>query len=220
MNVTDATAPLRLTWNDVGKAYGPRTVWRHLVGELHTGDVLVVSGPNGSGKSTLLRLFCGLEQPSAGAIVYELGPRQLSPTAMRPLIGLVAPDMALYRELTALEHLRFLAATRGLACSEAAMLEQLAEVGLDGREHDRVAAYSSGMALRLKYAAALLHRPPVLLLDEPTAMFDEAGRALVAALISGQRRRGITVLATNDERELAWGDFVLKAAGQSGKTDR
>lgn len=220
MNVTDAVAPLRLTWNNVAKAYGSRTVWRHLAGELRTGDVLVVSGPNGSGKSTLLRLFCGLEQPSAGTIDYELGPNRLSPTAMRPQLGLVAPDVALYRELTALEHLRFFAATRGLECTEEAMLAQLAEVGLAGREHDRVAAYSSGMALRLKYAAALLHRPLVLLLDEPTAMFDEAGRALVAALIAGQRDRGITVLATNDERELAWGDFVLKAAGQSGKSDQ
>ncbi|HYF64593.1 MAG TPA: ABC transporter ATP-binding protein [Herpetosiphonaceae bacterium] len=216
MNGTDA-APLRLTWNNVAKTYGSRTVWRHLAGELSAGDVLVVSGPNGAGKSTLLRLFCGLEQPSAGTIEYEFGGRRLGPTAMRPLLGLVAPDVALYRELTALEHMRFFAATRGLDCSEAAMLDQLARVGLHGREHDRVAAYSSGMALRLKYAAALLHRPPVLLLDEPTAMFDEAGRALVAALIADQRARGITVLATNDERELAWGDFVLKAAGQGGK---
>ena len=216
INVTDAP-PLRLVWQDVTKRYGSRPVWQHLAGEIAAGEVLVVSGSNGSGKSTFLRLLCGLEQPNAGTIHYEWRDQLISPTTMRPQIGLVAPDVALYRELTALEHLRFFAATRGLALDAATMVAQLADVGLAGREYDRVAAYSSGMALRLKYAVALLHRPAVLLLDEPTAMFDDAGRALVAAIIQAQRTRGITIIATNDERELAWGDYILNVGSRQNE---
>jgi heme exporter protein A len=208
MNVTGA-APLRLVWQNVAKTYGSRPVWQHLAGELQSGDVLVVSGPNGSGKSTLLRLFCGLEQPTVGTIHYTCGGQSLTPRTMRPQIGMVAPEMMMYRELTALENLQFVAAARGLKRSTAALLEQLEQVGLAGRTSEPVASYSSGMLLRLKYALALVHQPTVLLLDEPTAMFDAAGRALVDTIITAQRQRGLTVLATNDQRELAWGDYVL-----------
>ncbi len=215
MNVTGA-APLRLVWQHVAKTYGSRPVWQHLAGELQSGEVLVVSGANGAGKSTLLRLFSGLEQPTAGTIRYTCGPQSLTPRAMRPQIGLVAPEMMMYRELTALENLQFVAAARGLARSTAALLEQLAAVGLSGRASEPVANYSSGMLLRLKYALALVHQPAVLLLDEPTAMLDEAGRELVDTIITAQRQRGLTIVATNDQRELAWGDYVLKvgSAGQ------
>lgn len=208
MNVTGAMS-LRLVWQNVAKTYRSRPVWQHLAGEIQAGEVLVVSGPNGAGKSTLLRLFCGLEQPTAGTVCYQRGAERLSPQAMRPWIGLVAPDVAVYRELTALENLHFVAAARGLALSTAQLLAQLEQVGLAHRVHDMVATYSSGMVLRLKYAVALIHAPSVLLLDEPTAMFDEAGRALVKTMITAQRQRGITIIATNDQREIAWGDFEL-----------
>jgi heme exporter protein A len=66
------------------------------------------------------------------------------------------------------------------------------------------------MAQRLRYAYALLHAPPVLLLDEPTATLDERGAALVERIVERQRERGITVVATNDPRELRWGDHVLR----------
>lgn len=204
MNVTGP----RLEWRNVSKTYGARAVWRQLEGALGPGETLVVRGANGAGKSTLLRLFCGLERPSAGTITYAFGSQSLDPRQMRPHIGLVAPDVALYRELTALEHLEFFGAVRGAAPEGA--LELLAEVGLAGRERDPVATYSSGMALRLKYALALLHRPAVLLLDEPTAMFDEHGRRLAEAVVAAQRERGICVIATNDEREFGWGDLVLQ----------
>ncbi|HEY1015594.1 MAG TPA: ABC transporter ATP-binding protein [Herpetosiphonaceae bacterium] len=207
MNVTG----LRLEWRNVAKTYGARAVWRQLEGSLGPGEALVVRGANGAGKSTLLRLFCGLERPTAGTITYTLGSQSLDPRHMRPHIGLVAPDVALYRELTALEHLEFFGALRaGRKLPAGQALEQLAEVGLAGRERDPVATYSSGMALRLKYALALLHRPAVLLLDEPTAMFDEHGRRLAEAVVAAQRERGICVIATNDEREFGWGDLVLQ----------
>jgi heme exporter protein A len=85
----------------------------------------------------------------------------------------------------------------------------LERVGLAGRGGDPVSEYSSGMRQRLKYAQALLHRPPLLFLDEPTANLDEAGSSIVADIIAEQKMRGVLVLATNEPEEVAFGDEVL-----------
>lgn len=200
---------LRLDVNDITAGYGTRVVFRGISLTLRHGEVLVVSGANGSGKSTLLRLLCGLQQPTGGSIQYNWDGLAYAPSQAGHLLGWVAPDLALYRELTARENLRFFAAVRGMHCSETDIDELLAYVGLDGRGDDRVAFYSSGMIHRLRYAYALLHRPPVLLLDEPTVTLDERGAALVAQIVEVQRTAGITIIATNDARELRFGDYVL-----------
>ncbi|KPV53689.1 transcriptional regulator, partial [Kouleothrix aurantiaca] len=103
----------------------------------------------------------------------------------------------------------------GLHLAPAALDALLDEVGLGGRGGDLLAAYSSGMAQRLRYAYALLHRPPVLLLDEPTVTLDERGAAVVEQIVQRQRARGITVIATNDPRELRYGDYVLRLAANA-----
>ena len=200
-----------VVWHGLAKYYGARRVWQQLEGELKHGEVLVVSGPNGCGKSTLLRLFCGLEAPSAGSIMYSWQQRQFTPVQMRPLLGFVAPDLMMYRELTALENMHFFATVQGYQATASVLQAQLNQVGLGERSHDRVATFSSGMVLRMKYAIALLGQPRVLLLDEPTAMFDAPGRAFVERMITQQRDHGITIIATNDQRELAWGDLILEA---------
>jgi len=183
---------LRLDLIDLAANYGPRRVFAGVSLELRGGDTLVVAGHNGSGKSTLLRLLCGLQRPTAGRVVYHAGGARYAPDAARPLVGWVAPDL---RRTTA-------------------ELEALLEaVELGGRGDDLLAAYSSGMAQRLRYAYALLHAPPVLLLDEPTATLDERGAALVERIVARQRERGIIVVATNDPRELRWGDHVLRLGG-------
>ena len=190
--------------------YGARRVFAGVSLTLRAGETLVVAGHNGSGKSTLLRLLCGLQRPSAGAVIFSQGGRQCGPEQARDMVGWVAPDLQLYRELTALENLRFFAEVRGLARSDAELSELLERVGLGGRGDDLLAAYSSGMAQRLRYAYALLHNPPLLLLDEPTVTLDERGAALVERVVAAQRARGIAVIATNDPRELRYGDYVLR----------
>jgi heme exporter protein A len=204
------TDELRLELDDVAAGYGARRVLAGLTLTLRRGETLVVAGANGSGKSTLLRLICGLQRPTAGRIVYVAGERHARPDEARDLVGWVAPDLQLYRELTALENLAFFAQVRGLRRTRADLEALLDEVGLGGRGDDLLAAYSSGMAQRLRYAYALLHRPPVLLLDEPTVTLDERGAALVEQLVASRRERGITVIATNDPRELRFGDYVLR----------
>jgi heme exporter protein A len=205
-----ASNQLQLDLENVAVNYGGRRVLAGITLTLRSGETLVVAGPNGSGKSTLLRLLCGLQRPTAGGIWYQVAGRRYRPTEAPWLIGWVAPDLQLYRELTGLENMQFFAQVRGLRCTPAALEALLEAVGLGGRGDDLVAAYSSGMTQRLRYAYALLHRPPVLLLDEPTVTLDERGAALVERIVEEQRARGITVIATNDPRELRWGDYVLK----------
>jgi heme exporter protein A len=204
---------LRLELSDVAAGYGARRVLVDITLTLRGGETLVVAGANGSGKSTLLRLICGLQRPSAGRIDYIFGGQRYRPEQARDLVGWVAPDLQLYRELTALENLEFFARLRGLRRARADLEALLEEIGLGGRGDDLLATYSSGMAQRLRYAYALLHRPPVLLLDEPTVTLDERGAALVERVIAAQRERGITVIATNDPRELHFGDYVLRLNG-------
>jgi heme exporter protein A len=200
---------LQLDIADVSASYGARTVFHHISLILRAGEVLVVSGANGSGKSTLLRVLCGLQKPTGGTVSYRWNGASSPPRDATHLIGWVSPDLALYRELTGAENLRFFAAVRGLPTSATDVEGLLSRVGLGGRGDDRVSSYSSGMAHRLRYAYALLHRPPVLLLDEPTVTLDERGAGVVDSLIEAQRQKGITVVATNDPRELRYGDYIL-----------
>jgi heme exporter protein A len=200
---------LRLELTDVAADYGARRVLAGLTLTLRGGETLVVAGANGSGKSTLLRLLCGLQRPTAGQVVYMVGAHRYRPDQARWLVGWVAPDLQLYRELSGLENLQFFARVRGMRPTASELESLLEDVGLGGRGGDLLATYSSGMAQRLRYAYALLHQPPVLLLDEPTVTLDERGAALVEQVAARQRERGITVIATNDPREIRFGDYVL-----------
>ena len=173
--------------------YGRRRVLHDLSLQVTTGQVVVVTGSNGSGKSTLLRVIAGLQRPTAGAVWCIADTVRYAPLQMRHAIGWMAPDLKLYRELTGHENLRFFAD----------------EVGLEGRGGDLLATYSSGMTHRLRYAYALLHQPALLLLDEPSVMLDATGHDLLARVVARQRQHGMTIIATNDERERRFADVLV-----------
>jgi heme exporter protein A len=176
------------------------------------GGVLVVAGANGSGKSTLLRIIAGLLHPTGGDAGVSVGGRPLDSVGRRAQLGYVAPDLVLYRELTGAENLQLFGRLRGLDLSRDRQVELLERVGLKGRGRDLVANYSSGMRQRLKYAFALLHEPPILLLDEPTTNLDAAGAEMARGVVEEQRRRGLAIVATNEQTELGWGDAVVALA--------
>ncbi len=197
-----------IRFREVTHRFGPRSVLENISAEVHTGQVGIITGSNGSGKSTLLRVAAGLLTPMAGEVEIQVDGRTLCPDDRRSAIGLVAPDLTLYRELTGAENLSFFARLRGIDPTREMLIEALTEVGLRGRGRDMVSGYSSGMRQRLKYAFAMLGRPPILMLDEPTANLDVEGIAMVERVVAIQKARpdgGIVLVATNEPRETAWG---------------
>jgi heme exporter protein A len=129
------------------------------------------------------------------------------------VLGLATPELSFYEEFTATENLVFAGETRGLASPARAAAEALERVGLSARADDRVSAYSSGMKQRLRIAFALLHQPPLLLLDEPGSHLDDAGRDVVRAVVAQQASRGLVLLATNDAQEVQLAAARLELRG-------
>jgi len=168
---------------------------------LEAPGVAAVTGANGSGKSTLLRLLAGLLRPTAGRALVTVAGREVPPAARRAVLGFVSPELAFYEEFSCAENLAFVAEARGLRERRTAALAALDRVGLGARAGDRVAALSSGMRQRLRLAFAVLHRPPLLLLDEPGSHLDEEGRRLVERIVEEESRAGLVVIATNETRE-------------------
>jgi heme exporter protein A len=205
---------IRVSFSDVAKRYDLRVVFRSVSGEAVPGEVLVITGPNGSGKSTLLLILCGLLRPTRGEITYRRDGQVVERDAWRHCLGVVAPAMAVYEELDAMENLRFFARVRGMGPSEERCRECLELVGLDPARRTLVRGYSTGMAQRLKIAQAVLHDPPLLLLDEPGSNLDPAGKDWLEDYVGGLRAAGKTiVLATNDRREMEWGASHVALAG-------
>lgn len=206
---TSDSAFLTLTLTDVTRHFGTRTIFEGISAAARDGETLVIAGANGSGKSTLARIIAGLLTPSAGSAALHFHGQPLDTAQRRQILGLVAPDLTLYGDLTAAENLQFFARLRGLRLERQELIALLEKVGLKGRGRDPVRAYSSGMRQRLKYAFALLHQPPLLILDEPTANLDAQGTAMVESIVAEQKERGLLIIATNEARERAWGDHLL-----------
>jgi heme exporter protein A len=193
------------------KRFGSRTVLSNVSGAVRPGVVIVVTGPNGSGKSTLLNILSGSLRPSSGRVRYLDTGHEVERARWFERLGMAAPDMAVYEELTAIENLRFFARVRGVDVDDRRLGDLLDELGLAARDQRRrVGTYSSGMRQRVKLAQAVVHEPGVLLLDEPSSNLDEAGHQATAALVARFRAHTAVAVATNDPREVAWGDAQIQ----------
>lgn len=207
--MADGTPHFTLTISGLRKAFGRRVICDGGNLTLETGQAVAIVGPNGSGKSTMVRMIAGLTRPDAGKIVHTVDGTEIAPAEWHNHIGLVSPELALYEELSGFENLEFANHVGGWGKSRATYETMLDEVGLAGRGHDIVGAYSSGMKQRLKYAVALLKEPAILMLDEPTANLDVDGTARVWAAL--EHRRVALIIATNEpeEAERAQSRFVV-----------
>jgi heme exporter protein A len=194
----------------VSKVFDERSVLRDISATVTAPGAWTILGPNGSGKSTLLRIIAGLLTPTEGEVLYLYNGERLSAHQRRQAVGMVAPDIALYRPLTAMENLRFYARARGLSVRDSDLLQWLERVHLRQRAHDPIATFSTGMIQRLKVLTALVHRPPVLLLDEPGSNLDQAGMEFIRETVQEQAKHGIVLIATNDSRELGYGEPLIQ----------
>ncbi|WP_419862519.1 ABC transporter ATP-binding protein [Candidatus Poriferisodalis sp.] len=158
--------------------------------------VTALLGPNGAGKSTLFRMMCGLTPPSRGT-VRVLGADARRDRDVRGRIGLSPQQDALFDRLDALEFVTVAAATQGVADPEAAGRHALGIVELDPDDHRPVSGYSKGMRQRTKLAAALVHDPEVLILDEPLNGLDPVQRRRMIELLEGLGAQGRCVLVSS-----------------------
>ena len=201
----------QLVAENLGKRFGRRVLFRKLSFELVGGRTLAVTGANGAGKSTLLKIVAGVLRPSKGTVALHQNGQVLSVEEHPLHTGLVAPYLNVYDGFSARENLMFLAQARRLTQAASRIETVLGQVDLAARADDLVGTYSSGMKQRVKYAAALLARPPLLLLDEPTANLDAAGLAMVERVVAFQQEAGqLLIMATNVPAEAAKCDAVIR----------
>lgn len=186
---------------DVRKAFGATVALDGLSLQVRRGEIFGLLGPNGAGKSTLMGLVAGLLRPDAGSMAIE-GASPAEP-ATRRRIGLAPQALALYDTLTGRENLEFFARLQGLSGAQlrTRVDSALDFVALADRQDDRVGGFSGGMKRRLNLAAALLHEPDLVLLDEPTAGVDPQSRNALFDNVEGLRAQGRTVVYTTHYME-------------------
>lgn len=189
---------------EVSKAFGKKTVLSEVSLTVEQGEIFGLLGPSGSGKTTLVRLITGLDVPEKG-FISVLG-EQMPKLGILSRIGYMAQSDALYGELTALENLEFFSALYGLRGAALKLrIQEVAElVKLSDDLRMPVHQFSGGMKRRLSLAVALMHKPEVLILDEPTVGIDPVLRKSVWNELHLLRGQGVTILVTThvmDEAE-------------------
>ena len=173
--------------------------------ELCEGEWLALLGPNGAGKTTIVRSIAGRVRLDSGKIMLLGAPLNGTRDAMRRKLGIVPQEIALYPRLTAQENLRCFGELVGL---NGAALEERVEWALDftalsDRANDPIQTFSGGMKRRLNLVCAVLHRPPILLLDEPTVGVDPQSRQRIWEMLESLRRDGASLLLTTHQLDEA-----------------
>jgi len=176
------------------KRYGDKRVLRGLEFELERGGFLVVTGPNGAGKTTLLRLCAGLAVPTGGTLEVE---------PERAAIGFLGHEPLVYRELSALENLELYGRLYRVPERRERIGMLLERFGLWDSRHVRAAKLSRGQLQRLALCRSLLHRPELLILDEPFSGLDADGAELLDRELAGMRERRTFLVATHDPDRVA-----------------
>jgi ABC-2 type transport system ATP-binding protein len=193
-----------LSLRNVRKAFGPVVAVDDLSLDVRRGEVFGLLGPNGAGKTTAINIALGQLRPDAGVVELD-GAGSPADPGVRQRIGNAPQSLALYEELTAEENLRFFGKLYGLAGAALKQrVEQLLEMaGLRDRRRDRVKTYSGGMKRRLNLAVALVHDPPLLLLDESTVGVDPQSRNAIFELVASLHADGRTIVYTTHYMEEA-----------------
>jgi len=183
----------------VSRFFGDHPVLRQVSCELHSGQLIALVGANGAGKSTLLRIFAGALKPTAGEV--WLGDARAGSAAARAQTGFLSHQSLLHPSLTVDENLDFYATLFGLAHPRQAAQQALAQVHGEHLGPRRAGELSQGMRQKAALARCLLHRPRLLLLDEPFASLDAATVAELRARLAELRQAGLALLVSSHQAE-------------------
>ena len=187
----------------LSKSFGGLFALKSIDLNIHEGKCVALFGPNGAGKTTLIKVLTTLSRAADGEVFIAGEDIKKNAVIVRRKIGVVSHQTFLYDNLTAYENLKFYGKMYDVPDLEQRIKDVIAKVGLENRLQDRVGIFSRGMQQRLSIARAILHDPPIMLLDEPETGLDEHARStlskLLKTLIAGNR----TVLLTT--HNLEWG---------------
>lgn len=187
------------------KTYGSTVALSDVTMSIGTGEVRGLLGPNGSGKSSLMKTIIGLTRPSYGSIQVLGYDARANSMEIKKIVGYVPESPRLYEFLTATEYLDFIADVRGIPFEQ--KKERIARfveaLDLEGKQGDMISSYSQGMKQKVAIIGALLHRPRVLLMDEPLNGLDPKSARLVKELIHGLAREGVSIMFSTHILEIA-----------------
>lgn len=190
--------------NDLHKKFKTTTAVNGVNLYLDQGESVGLLGPNGAGKSTTISMISTLLQPTSGDIRFKGGDVLKKSDVIRPVLGVVPQEIALYEELTAYENMHFFGKTYGLSGEKLKnkIDEVLELVGLTDRKKERVKNYSGGMKRRINIAVSLMHEPELLIMDEPTVGIDPQSRSHILEMVRElNRKKGMSILYTSHYME-------------------
>jgi heme exporter protein A len=193
------------------KSFGNHPALRGIDLEVRQGESVVIFGPNGAGKTTLIKVLATIMKPSSGRVLIDGLNLKNNAEGIRCRIGVVAHQTFLYNNLTAYENLEFYSRMYDVPRRKERIHEVVAMVEMTSRLHDRVGTLSRGMQQRLSIARSLLHKPAIMLLDEPETGLDQQATSMLWEVLQtgGEGKRSIILTTHNLERGLELGDRLL-----------
>jgi ABC-2 type transport system ATP-binding protein len=182
--------------SDLRKRFGELVAVDGVSFQVEAGEVFGLLGPNGAGKSTAMLMVAGLLRPDSGRILLDGQPLRTDSRELRQILGMAPQDLAIYPDLSARENLRFFGALYGLRGGDldARVENSLERTGLAGRADDAARTFSGGMKRRLNFGIAILHRPRLLILDEPTVGVDPQSRSHLLDGVRQLRDEGVAII--------------------------
>ncbi len=193
---------MSLVVNTLCKNYGHQVAVNEVSFELKPGEIVGFLGPNGAGKSTTLKMLAGFLEADKGSIVLNGERINQNETAVKKQIGYLPESNALYQDLYVKEYLQFLTAVHSITNASAAIQSVIEKTGLGQMQNKKIAALSKGYKQRLGIAAAIIHQPTLILLDEPTAGLDPNQLIEIRALIQSLSKDSMILFSTHILQEV------------------
>ncbi len=190
---------------NVTKRYNEIVAVNNIDLTINPGEIFALLGPNGSGKSTTLKMLMGLVQPTAGSVNVLGLDVQKEPIAVKRQVGYVPESPNVYEFLTGIEYLDFIGDIYGISPSEKKqrITEYLKALQLEGREGDMINSYSDGMKKKISLISSFLHRPKLLILDEPLNALDPRSARIVKDYLHSLKSQGVTTILSTHVLEIA-----------------